>query len=429
MNATAGNQMIAGAAIPFVKEASIALLFFSIWCFETFTENVLKTSPLLGAICAGVIVGPVLQVAPYPNAFAFMGKIGVMLLVLESSLEVKIEQVKSIGPRAFLAATFGVCTPVLLSLLVMCVVFQQPVRVGLAVGSAIAPTSLGFSAKLLGSELKTDFGQTIAIAAVVDDVLSLMLLGIIQSLDTAVTTWDYCKPIVGSLGSIVTGLLMIFFVLPKPLLLLRSKIPVKQQSNMYIILLLALSICFAWLCAIVGSSDLLGVFTAGLVVGNTLDFNDVSKAFEKNFGVLTTHGTSLFFACTIGYSFAVGSSDGMFSGPAIGKGAILTLVAIVGKMLPLGLFAKPLTLNNFLKFSFAMNGRGEFSFLIAKEAKEQGILNSSDFSATIWGAFVSSLLAPFLFRWARRRESLHPSSSAKNVQKNTDTKEVQLQKI
>ena len=134
----------------------------------------------------------------------------------------KIEQVKSIVPRSFLAANFGVCTPVLLSLLVMCVAFQQPIRVGLAVGSAIAPTSLGFSAKLLGSELKTDFGQTIAIAAVVDDVLSLMLLGIIQSLDTAVTTWDYCKPIVGSLGSIVTGLLLIFFGLPKPLLLLRS---------------------------------------------------------------------------------------------------------------------------------------------------------------------------------------------------------------
>ena len=88
-----------------------------------------------------------------------MGKIGVMLLVLESSLEVKIEQVKSIGPRAFLAATFGVCTPVLLSLLVMCVAFQQPIRVGLAVGSAIAPTSLGFSAKLLGSELKTILGR------------------------------------------------------------------------------------------------------------------------------------------------------------------------------------------------------------------------------------------------------------------------------
>ena len=427
MNATGSNPIAVDVATPFVKEASIVLLFFCIWCFETFVENVLKTSPLLGAICAGVVVGPVLQVAPYREAFAFLGKLGVMLLVLESSLEVKIEQVKSIGPRAFLAATFGVCTPVMLSLLVMCVIFQQPVRVGLAVGSAIAPTSLGFSAKLLGKELKTEFGQTIAIAAVVDDVLSLMLLGIIQSLDTAVTTWDYCKPIIGSLGSIATGLLLIFFVLPKPLQLLRSKVPVKQHSNMYIILLLALSICFAWLCAIVGSSDLLGVFTAGLVVGNVLDYNDVSKAFAKQFGVLTMHGTSLFFACTIGYSFAVGSSDGMFSGPAIGKGAILTLVAIVGKMLPLGLFAKPLTLNNFFKFSFAMNGRGEFSFLIAKEARGQGILNSSDFSATIWGAFVSSMLAPFLFRWARRRDSLQCSSEV--VQKNTNTKEVQLQKI
>ena len=88
-----------------------------------------------------------------------MGKIGVMLLVLESSLEVKIEQVKSIGPRAFLAATFGVCTPVLLSLLVMCVVFQQPVRVGLAVGSAIAPTSLGLAQNSSAVSLKQILGR------------------------------------------------------------------------------------------------------------------------------------------------------------------------------------------------------------------------------------------------------------------------------
>ena len=87
----------------------------------------------------------------------------------------------------------------------------------------------------------------------------------------------------------------------------------------------------------------------------------------------------------------------MFSGPAIGKGAILTLVAIVGKMLRLGLFAKPLTLNNFLKFSFAMNGRGEFSFLIAKEAKEQGILNSSDFSATVWARLYLAYWHHFCF--------------------------------
>ena len=73
MNATVGNKMIAGAATPFVKEASIALLFFSIWCFETFTENVLKTSPLLGAICAGVIVGPVLQGRALPERFCIFG--------------------------------------------------------------------------------------------------------------------------------------------------------------------------------------------------------------------------------------------------------------------------------------------------------------------------------------------------------------------
>lgn len=371
--------------VPFLNEASIALLLFTIWFFENITEKCLKTSPLLGAITAGVLVGPILQIAPYKDAFSFLGKLGVMLLVLQSSLDVEIEQVKKIGFRAFVAAVCGVVTPVLLSLFFMCIIFKLPIQAGLAVGSAIAPTSLGFSAKLLGDELSTEFGQIIAIAAVVDDVLSLMLLGIIQSLEKATTTWDYLQPVVGSLGSILIGLLLIFFVLPKPLVALRSKISMEHHSTMYIFLLVMLSISFGWVCALIGSSDLLGVFTAGLVVGNVLGADGVSKAFETHFGVLTTHGTSLFFACTIGYSFTVGSGDGMFSGDAIGKGLILTFVAIIGKMIPLGFFAKPLTLNNFFKFSFAMNGRGEFSFLIAKEAKEKGILGAIDFSATIWG--------------------------------------------
>ena len=233
--------------LPFINEASIALLFFTIWSFETFAEKYLKTSPLLGAITAGVIVGPLLNIAPFTDSFSFLGKLGVMLLVLQSSLEVEIEQVKKIGPRAFMAAACGVLTPVLLSLFFMSIVFQLPLKVGLAVGSALAPTSLGFSAKLLDMELSTEFGQIIAIAAVVDDVLSLMLLGIIQSLETASTPWDYLKPIVGSLGSILFGLLLIFFVLPKPLLILRDKISLQNHSTLYIFLLFILSISFGFL--------------------------------------------------------------------------------------------------------------------------------------------------------------------------------------
>ena len=83
--------------VPFLNEASIALLLFTIWFFENITEKCLKTSPLLGAITAGVLVGPILQIAPYTDAFSFLGKLGVMLLVLQSSLDVEIEQVKKIG--------------------------------------------------------------------------------------------------------------------------------------------------------------------------------------------------------------------------------------------------------------------------------------------------------------------------------------------
>ena len=63
----------------------------------------------------------------------------------------------------------------------------------------------------------------------------------------------------------------------------------------------------------------------------------------------------------------------------------MIVAAVVGKIFPLCLLATPLTTHNSLKFGVAMLGRGEFSFLIAAEARRDNVISEEDFSAAIWG--------------------------------------------
>ena len=248
-------------------------------------------------------------------------------------------------------------------------------------------------------------------------------------------------PVLASLASIVVALLLCK-LLPRPLLLLRRRWCPSggrgvERFNM--LLLAALSVLCALCSALVGSSDLLGCFCAGLVVSQldvkvtstssapdgagrggvaedgptdaAEDAEDgkagacqggaptIHASFVRHFGSLCRWGTALFFAATIGFGvpsfFAAGG--GLFAPEALTKGACMAVAAIVGKFL-CALAVFPFSASNVWRFGWAMNGRGEFSFLIAAVALEDGVLGSADFAAAVWGAFIASLVAPFAFR-------------------------------
>lgn len=397
---------------PFYNEVIIALLFLTIYVFEQFFGKLLKTSPLLGHLLAGIILGPAcLNLVPFPQAFRFFGKVGVMLLVVESGLATDMKRVVKFGTRAFFAALSGTISPVILAVAGGILFFSAEVRVGLAAGSAIAPTSLGFSAKLLGTKgLQSNLGSIIAISAVIDDVLSLCLLEIVRALATAKTTWDYLRPVVASFGSIVGGLFVVLCI--KKINFIdrfvqfivscnsnkKKDIGINEQpkDRVFLLLILFITIILGWSCASVGSSDLLGCFLAGLTFS---DSNETKKSFKKHFSKLTKIGTSLFFACTVGFGVpSIINGSGLFNSQSILIGVMLFFAALVGKAFPLGLFAKPLTILSFLKFSIAMQGRGEFSFLIAETGKTEGVLDQYWHGGCILAVFLASFLAPFGFR-------------------------------
>lgn len=112
-------------------------------------------------------------------------------------------------------------------------------------------------------------------------------------------------------------------------------------------------------------------------------------------------GARLFFSATVAFSVpSVYKDGGLLRPKPLWKGLVLTAAAVVGKLV-VGLYAgPPLTLSGFSKLGWAMNGRGEFSFFIAQEASDEGILTAEDYSAVVWALLLSSIAAPVAFRRA-----------------------------
>eukprot|EP00666_Eupelagonemidae_sp_cell4sb_P006929 gene6929-4859_t len=131
------------------------------------------------------------------------------------------------------------------------------------------PTSLGFSAKLLGEfgKLQTEMGQLICVAAVMDDVLSLCLLAEINALKGEdPTTWDLARPIAASLGSILIGGVLALVVFPCVLPPILRRLPNEGTARWCILIGMCIgsSTGLALASAAAGSSDLLGTFAGAL---------------------------------------------------------------------------------------------------------------------------------------------------------------------
>lgn len=116
-------------AFPFHKELIWIGFFASVWIGEKVFLRC-KTSPIVGSILVGVILGPALaDIVPFPEALSLLGKLGVLLLVLESGLAVDLKTLKSYGLRAFLAALVGVIATAGLAFLVAFFCFDADAKV------------------------------------------------------------------------------------------------------------------------------------------------------------------------------------------------------------------------------------------------------------------------------------------------------------
>ncbi|WP_145325418.1 cation:proton antiporter [Paenibacillus xylanexedens] len=344
---------------------------------------------VLGKLIVGIILGPAVLGWIDSNEFIhYVSEIGVLLLMFIAGLETDLEQLKKNWKSSFAVAVGGIILPFLGGYGVA-ELFGFGTSYALFMGVVFSATSVSITVQVLKdmNRLNSREGTTILGAAVVDDVLVVILLAVMMSfLGTGEEV---------SLGLLI-GKKLIFFVVvlvagwlvvPKMLKLL-SRLKVTEP-----IISLALIICFgfAYFADLMGMAGIIGAFAAGIAVSQTPFKHTVETKIEP---IAYSIFVPVFFV-SIGLNV---SFEGV--GQQIGFVVILTITAILTKLLGGALGARLTGFNKRTSMAIGagMVSRGEVALIIASTGLQAGLLLPQYFTSVIIMVIFTTLVAPPLLK-------------------------------
>ena len=345
---------------------------------------------VFGELLIGLILGPALLGWITPNeTTAVIAEIGVVLLMFMAGMETDMVAMRSVGRPAFLAALGGVFLPLVGGTIAM-QVFWFDWQTGVLIGAVLMATSVSISAQTLRElgQMRTQIGSVILGAAIIDDVLGVLIFAVVVNLITGV----------GDLGMTLLKMTLFFpiawFVGDRllPLLVrLEKRLPQREAA---LTILLALVLVYAWAAESLGSvAAITGAYLLGILATRHLDPKHIAH-----------DGTA-----TVGYAFFIPiffvniglqvTPNDVFSAPLVI--AVITVVAIITKLIGGGLGARigGMSWRPALTVGAGMVSRGEVALVLAGAALSAGVINGTIFSALIVMTLVTTLVTPPLLRW------------------------------
>lgn len=348
---------------------------------------------VLGKLIVGIILGPAVLGWIQDGEFIhFISEIGVLLLMFIAGLETDLDQLRKNWKSAFAVAVGGIILP-FLGGFAMGEMFGFEYHNALFMGVILSATSVSISVQVLKdmNKLNTREGSTILGAAVVDDILVVILLAVLMSFfgtgdDVSIGLLIGKKALFFAVA-IVVG----WFVVPK---VMKWMAPLKVTEA---VISAALMICFAfaYFAEIMGMAGIIGAFAAGIAISQTSFKHKVESKIEP---IAYSIFVPVFFV-SIGLSV---SFEGV--GNQIGFVILLTVVAILTKLFGGGLGAR---LTGFDNKSSAIIGsgmisRGEVALIIAATGLQSGLLQQQYFTSVIIVVIVTTLVTPPLLKYMFR---------------------------
>jgi len=339
--------------------------------------------------------------------FEAVGAVGLMLMLFDGGVNMDIPVLKKMGGRATAVALSGVVFPMVMSYALFSAM-GFGVMEGLACGSALASTGIGFTLTLMKDMelLATPLGQLVAAAAMIDDVSSMVLLAILQGATSIVETGEadvmaMMKPVLASAALFLASIILRVLLCKAMASGEEQDAKAEQQAtNLYlhekILGVVTAGILFAVIADKIGSTHLLGCFLAGVIATSWKSFGEI---WEPMVEPILPWMTMAFFSCTVGFAVPVQA----LAAKDWGLVAAIVILAILSKIAT-GLFAGKPTDKGYglqvLQVGAAMVGRGELGFMQISTAYKMGMVSLGVYGGTVWGLLVASILGPFMFRFA-----------------------------
>jgi Kef-type K+ transport system membrane component KefB len=344
----------------------------------------------LGEMLAGVVLGKSILglVNPELETLHFLSELGVVLLLFSIGLETNLNRLLRIGGTAVTVAIAGVILPFALGYAV-CRLMGLADLPSVVAGAALTATSVGITARVLADlgRLQEPEGQVILAAAVIDDVIGLVILTIVSSLTRgdAVSLSSVARSTVLVVGFLVASLVVGQVVVPR-LFRVAGRIKIPGTSS---ILALVFALLLAYLADRSGSALILGAFAAGLIVR----LAPQAERIETDTHVIGHILIPLFFVA-VGAAVDLGtlSPFDAQNRTTLKVGGLLIVAAVAGKMLA-----------GYAPFWFpgrksvigaGMIPRGEVGLIFAQMGLTNGVLNARLFGAVMLMVVVTTFLAP-----------------------------------
>jgi Kef-type K+ transport system membrane component KefB len=369
--------------------------------------------PVLGELLAGIAIGALpllgfggLDHVVHDRVVEALAELGVILLLFEVGLSTRLADLLKVGLSAFLVATIGVIVPMALGYLVG--LWLLPGRhpyVPLFLGATLSATSVGITARVLNDmgRVQTPEGQIILGAAVIDDVMGLLVLAVMVGLvggGGASTGVVLAAVTAKAIGFIVGALVLGRWIAPR-LFRLASRL-----RGRGVIFTLALVVCFglAWVAHAVGLAPIVGAFAAGLVLEG-VGFEALLPEGDRLEDLLVPVSTLLvpLFFVRMGLQVDLPA----LAGGSVALALALTAVAILGKQAcALAVVTRGA---DRLTVGLGMIPRGEVGLIFAGmglhlTAGGRPVLGPGEFAAVVAMVMLTTVLTPPLLKWRIGRE-------------------------
>ena len=353
----------------------------------------MKLPGIVGEILAGILIGPSVLAWIHPNqVLTALAELGVMFLAFRVGLEVRASELMKVGRTALLVACLGVIVPFVLGWAIMRM-WGEPQIESVFVGAAMVATSIGITAQVLAGMglLNHAASKVILAAAVIDDVLGLIVLAIVSSM--ARGSLNVAELALTSLAAIAFTLVVAKWgtramgtMVPKLNESLRSG---EVQFNIAMVVLFGLAL----LAMYAGVAAIIGAFLAGMAL---------SESIERRVHDLT-HGVSelLIPFFLVGIGLHVDLSVFRHSETLLLSGVIL-IAAVLSKFVGCGLGALSMGWADAVRVGLGMAPRGEVGMVVAQIGLSLGVIPSRVYGVVVFMAVATTIVAPPLLALSYR---------------------------
>ncbi|MBX9600911.1 MAG: cation:proton antiporter [Bryobacteraceae bacterium] len=346
--------------------------------------------PIVGGIIAGIVLGPsALGWVPRSDTLVFLADLGVLFLLFQVGLEVRSSELLKVGRVATVVAILGVVAPFAAGWLIF-FFWGFPMIENFFAGTAMVATSIGITAQVLADKGLLDHvaSRIILAAAVIDDVLGLIVLALVSSM--AKGSVNFLE--IGLTAGIAIGFTVIVAkwgsrAMVRLVPSMESRLVGEGQFTVAMVLLFALAL----LAQYAGVAAIIGAFLAGMALSESTSHR--VHDFAAGISELLTP----FFLVGIGLSLDL---QVFRSADTLILSLLVLVVAVLSKLIGCGLGAWRLGHADAFRIGVGMVPRGEVGLVVAQIGASLGVIEQSVYGVVVFMALATTIVAPPLLNFA-----------------------------